>query len=215
MILRSAHLVTAWLLMSAGLSVCAGFTVAFADETERDIRKKAGARESCRQDVAGLYLTAINDLDYARGTLAASQRSLATNAKALTKARQKFKASRARYLKSPENFRLKDLMDSDFFVVSQLEGQETHLAAIIAEQQAIQRRAAASKKHLTKTLSRSFRVRQANGSPYSVAISFKEPCGRFKYICPPSTAEAVTIRRAFEGHPLSVACSRFLGGSTP
>lgn len=177
----------------------------------RENLKTAGARESCRQDIAGLYLSAINDLDYAAGTLQAARRSLAQNRQAVTKARQTLKAKRAIYDKNPADFQQKHAVDGAFFRVSQLDRQAAILEGVIAEQKASQDRARRSRQHIGRSIAQVFRVIPKKNAPYSVQIRYKEPCGRFKYICPPTKAEVAAIRRLFKDQPMTRDCQKFLG----
>lgn len=177
----------------------------------RDNLKAAGARESCRQDIAGLYLSAINDLDYAAGTLQAAHSSLAKNRAAATKARKELTTLRAAYDKNPADFKLKYAVDGAFFRVGQLDRQADILAGVIAEQKATQDKARSSRQHISRSLAKVFRVSHKKNAPYSVRIRYKEPCGRFKYICPPTNAEIAAIRRLFKERPMTVDCQKFLG----
>lgn len=179
--------------------------------TDRKDLKTSGARESCRQDVAGLYLSAINDLDYASGTLKAARRSLAANRKATQAARQTLATERAKYRLNPGDFRQKHTVDSAFFRLGQLERQADTLSAVIAEQSAVERKARKARRHISRSLAAVFRVRHKKNAPYSVSIRYKEPCGRFKYICPPSPAQIKAIRHLFKGQPMTVDCQKFLG----
>lgn len=183
--------------------------------TAREARTTKGARESCRQDITGLYLNAINDLDYASGTLAAAQRSLAANRKAVAKAQKTLKTLQESYQKKPEDFQRKHAADSAFFRVSQLDGQAVTLRGVIAEQKAVMAKARGAKQHISRSLARVFRVKHKKNAPYNISIRYREPCGRFKYICPPTAGEVAAIRTVFKGRPMTTACQKFLGHLEP
>lgn len=178
------------------------------EESTRATLKTFGAREACRQDVAGRYLQVTNDLDYAEGMLLTSRQSLAANKAGLAKARAKFAASKARYHGNPSDFMLKDAMDSDFFVVRQLLSQARDIEKIITQQTAVKDRAKAEQRRLDRGIRKVFRV---TSKKYRMDIRYKQPCGRYTYICPPTKAEAKLIREIFKGQSISPDCQKFLG----
>lgn len=174
-------------------------------------RAEAGARESCRQEVAGRYLTAVNDLDMAIGTLEASRTALGKTLKARGVATKRLAAAQAQYRKSPSDFDQKYKVDSAYHILDQLDQQATSLEATIAAQKKVQKKAQATKAEVLAAIKGQFRVTHNPKNPYGTAIAYKSNCGRFRYICPPTAEEAVAIRRVFAPQPMPADCQKFLG----
>lgn len=180
-------------------------------QSTREAAEVSGARESCRQDVAGHYLTAVNDLQFATGTLAASHLALKKVKKASAKARRKLKASRAAYRKAPGDFQLKQVAESDYFVVSQLDQQARALEQTIAEQRIAEGVARKDRKRILAAIAAVFTVEHTPKAPYHIAIKYQSHCGRFRYICPPAPKESAGITKIFAGERIPRDCQRFLG----
>lgn len=180
-------------------------------QSKREAIKVSGARESCRQDVAGHYLLAVNDLQFARGTVAASERALAKVAKAAAKARRRLQASRGAYREAPGDFRLKQAAESDYFVVTQLDQQAEALRKTHAEQQAAKAVAGRDRKRILAAIAEVFTIKHTPKAPYHIAIQYQSRCGKFRYICPPSPRESAGIAKIFAGAVIPRDCQRFLG----
>lgn len=176
-----------------------------------DERAEAGARESCRQEVAGRYLTAINDFDMAIGTLKASRSALTKTLKARGVATKRLAAAQAQYRKSPSDFDLKHKVDSAYHILDQLDQQVTSLEATIVAQKDVQKKARATKAEVLAAIKGVFRVTHDPKNPYGTAMAYKSSCGRFRYICPPTAEETAAIRRVFAQQPMPVDCQKFLG----
>lgn len=170
-------------------------------------------REGCRQELVGMYLTILNDIDYSSDLISSSKVQIKKITSEKNRSEKKVRKYKKIYFKDSYNINKKEQYDSAFFVYRQLIFQEESLKKLIQYNETNLRKLVKKEKRLISGLGNIFLVSNKSKNKirkYEVTIRYRSKCERFKYICPLSLKELNEFNDFFKKFTIGEICKKYI-----